>query len=155
MVKIILLSMHLSVTSLCTPVGTLQGYEYEFFAPQPDFKEPIMIATSGHVLYDPVTAFVEVPNNQWTLLVAPRQGWVPSWRSPMLATVIIISAIFGGLVMATLVSRHLQLWLLKETKASSGAAGSAPIPPHRLLGHVCTLYKNMSERAEPAHAPAC
>jgi hypothetical protein len=57
-----------------------------------------------------------VPNNQWTLLVAPRQGWVPSWRNPMLATVIILSVLFGCLVMATLVSRHLQLWLLKETK---------------------------------------
>jgi hypothetical protein len=86
-----------------------------------------MIATSGQMLYDPVTAIVEVPNNEWTLLAAPRQGWVPSWRSPMLATVIIISAIFGGLVMATLVSRHLQLWLLKETKVSAAAAaGSGP-----------------------------
>jgi hypothetical protein len=77
-----------------------------------------MIATSGHALRDPVTAYVEVPNNQWTLLVAPGKGWLPSWRSPMLATVIIISVSFGGLVMATLVSRHLQLWLLKETKVS-------------------------------------
>lgn len=41
---------------------------------------------------------------------------MPSWRSPMLATVIVISLLIGGLVMATLVSRHLQLWLLKETK---------------------------------------
>lgn len=75
-----------------------------------------MIASSGHLPVDPVVAIVEVPNNQWTLLVAPSQGWVPSWRSPMLATVIIISVAMGILVMATLVSRHLQLWLLKETK---------------------------------------
>lgn len=61
-----------------------------------------------------------MPNNQWTLLLAPSQGWVPSWRNPMLATVIIASMLFGGLVLATLVSRHLQLWLLKETKVNIG-----------------------------------
>lgn len=75
-----------------------------------------MIAASTQKPVDPVVAEVEVPNNQWTLLVAPVQGWVPSWRNPMLATVIIISVLMGGLVLATLVSRHLQLWLLKETK---------------------------------------
>lgn len=75
-----------------------------------------MIAASAQKPVDPVVAEVEVPNNQWTLLVAPVQGWVPSWRNPMLATVIIISVLMGGLVLATLVSRHLQLWLLKETK---------------------------------------
>lgn len=93
----------------------LQGYEYKFFAPQPD-SAPIMIAASSTLPADPVLATGDVPNNQWTLLVAPRQGWVPSWRNPMLATVIILSVLFGGLVMATLISRHLQLWLLKETK---------------------------------------
>lgn len=97
-----------------------QGYDYEFFAPQPETNEPIVIAASPTKPVDPVRAQVEVPNNQWTLLVAPSQGWVPSWRNPMLATVIIASVLFGGLVLATLVSRHLQLWLLKETKVNTG-----------------------------------
>ena len=84
-----------------------------------------MITHSVYPPIDPVSATVEVPNNQWTLLVAPHQGWVPSWRSPMLATVIIISVLMGGLMMATLVSRHLQLWLLKETKVCNKHAWPA------------------------------
>lgn len=32
-----------------------------------------MIAASASSLVDPVTAVVEVPNNEWTLLVAPSQ----------------------------------------------------------------------------------
>jgi hypothetical protein len=107
----------LSFPSLSSSFPPLfQGYDYEFFAPQPETSEPVVIAASPTKPVDPVRAEVEVPNNQWTLLVAPSQGWVPSWRNPMLATVIIVSVLFGGLVLATLVSRHLQLWLLKETK---------------------------------------
>ena len=104
----------------------MQGYDYEFSAPQPDTPEVMIIAASPHKPVDPVVAKVEVPNNEWTLLVAPTHGWVPSWRNPMLATVIIISALFGGLVLATLVSRHLQLWLLKETKVGREGA-CAPV----------------------------
>jgi hypothetical protein len=42
---------------------TLQHYNYEFFAPQPD-SEPMMIAASPNRPVDPVTAVVMVPNNQ-------------------------------------------------------------------------------------------
>lgn len=103
-----------------------QGYAYEFFAPQPETSDLLMIAASPSKPVDPVVAKVEVPNNEWTLLVSPMHGWIPSWRNPMLATVIIISVLFGGLVLATLVSRHLQLWLLKETKV--GCSGHICIP---------------------------
>jgi hypothetical protein len=50
--------------------------------------------------------------------VAPQQGWVPHWRNPMLAAVVIVVFIIGALVMATLVSRAQQLWLLKEMRVS-------------------------------------
>jgi hypothetical protein len=55
---------------------------------------------------------------RWSLLVAPQQGWVPHWRNPMLAAVVIVVFIIGALVMATLVSRAQQLWLLKEMRVS-------------------------------------
>jgi hypothetical protein len=46
--------------------------------------------------------------------VLPEQGWVPSWRTPMLAAVAVASALMGLLVGAVLVSRRQQAWLLKE-----------------------------------------
>lgn len=46
----------------------------------------MQIAASHSLPVDPVSASVLVPNNEWQLMVAPQQGWVPDWRDPMLAT---------------------------------------------------------------------
>jgi hypothetical protein len=121
----------------------LQGYDYEFFAPQPDQQKPMMIAASPQKPQDPVTAVVDVPNNQWTLLVGPCQGArEPTWRTPMLATVIVLSFVIGGLVLATLVSRHLQLWLLQATKVRGFFC----------LGKRCIFHRNRHAAVSGAHS---
>jgi hypothetical protein len=67
------------------------------------------------------SAFFCCSASRWSLLVAPQQGWVPHWRNPMLAAVVVVVAIIGLLIMATLVSRAQQLWLLKEMRVREQA----------------------------------
>ena len=76
-----------------------------------------------------VSAEVHVPHSNWTLVVQPAAGWVPSWRDPMLAMVVIASAAIGLLVAAVLVSRHQQAWLLKEMKLGGGPLGGGVRAP--------------------------
>ena len=98
-----------------------QGYEYAMFAPQPN-GSTFEFARSAHPPQPPpdsVAAMVHVPNSEWTLLVRPSQGWVPSWRDPMLAATTIASALIGLLVCAVLVSRRQQTWLLSEMRVGA------------------------------------
>jgi hypothetical protein len=52
--------------------------------------------------------------------VSPEQGWVPVWRAPILAVVVLVCALFSLLLGAILVSNKLQAWL----KVSAGLRGS-------------------------------
>ena len=65
---------------------------------------------------------VDVPGNTWKLHVAPQKGWIPVWRDPMLATVIVVGLFIGALIFATLVSRCMQKWMLAEMQVR-GTAG--------------------------------
>ncbi|KIZ04181.1 hypothetical protein MNEG_3785, partial [Monoraphidium neglectum] len=100
-----------------------QGYEYAMFAPQPN-GTMFRFATSAQPPPPPpasVAATIHVPNSNWTLLASPSQGWVPSWRDPMIATAAIASALIGLLVGAVLVSRRQQGWLLAEMRSTNVA----------------------------------
>ncbi|WIA33746.1 hypothetical protein OEZ86_006861 [Tetradesmus obliquus] len=133
---------------------TDMGYNYEFFAPQPD-SEPIMIAASPQRPIDPVKALVEVPNNEWSLLVAPQQGWVPRWRNPMLAAVVVVVVILGLLIMATLVSRAQQLWLLKEMRVSNQALADEKARTDVLLARQYNLIGLMAQQGLFGSSSGC
>jgi hypothetical protein len=45
------------------------------------------------------------------LQVSPENGWVPIWRSPMIAVVVLVCSLFSLLLGAILVSNKLQSWL--------------------------------------------
>jgi branched-subunit amino acid ABC-type transport system permease component len=45
------------------------------------------------------------------LQVSPEIGWVPIWRSPMIAVVVLVCSLFSLLLGAILVSNKLQSWL--------------------------------------------
>lgn len=47
----------------------------------------------------------------WWLQVSPDNGWVPIWRAPMLAVVVLVCSLFALLLGAILVSNRLQSWL--------------------------------------------
>ena len=101
------------------------------YAPQADGSN-FLFAKSPHPPPPPpmsVSAEVHVPHSNWTLVVQPAAGWVPSWRDPMLAMVVIASAAIGLLVAAVLVSRHQQAWLLKEMKVGGGPLGGGVRAP--------------------------
>ncbi|KAF8060038.1 serine/threonine-protein kinase [Scenedesmus sp. PABB004] len=125
---------------------TEMEYDYEFTAPQPDTREPIVIARSPDLPFDPVSATVFVPNGEWSLRVAPQGGWVPAWRGPMLATVVVISCLVGLLVLATLVSRRVQLWLLREMKLSNRALASEKERTDVLLARQYNLISLMAQQ---------
>ena len=79
-----------------------------------------IVARSDTPPADPVSSVALVPNGEWYLLVSNGMGWVPSWRDPMLAVVVLISALIGLLVGAVQVSRQMQKWLIKEMKVRGG-----------------------------------
>lgn len=83
-----------------------------------------MVAETPMPPVAPVRATVHAVNAKWTLLVAPTNGWVPSWRKPMLALVIVICIVMGVMLLRILVSRHQQAWLLAELKVGGGALGT-------------------------------
>jgi hypothetical protein len=49
------------------------------------------------------------------LQVSPDNGWVPIWRAPMLAVVVLVCSLFALLLGAILVSNRLQSWLKVST----------------------------------------
>lgn len=59
------------------------------------------------------------------LQVSPQQGWVPVWRAPMLAVVVLVSGLFSSLLGAILISNKLQAWLkvCEGNQRDGGAMG--------------------------------
>lgn len=59
---------------------TENGYEYTLTRIHPKTKQVQIIAASGtHVLDHPVRTIIKLPNVQWTLNIAPANGWHTSW----------------------------------------------------------------------------
>lgn len=42
---------------------------------------------------------------QWRLLVEPEHGWAPKWEGPLIAMVVVLSAILAVLLFSLLISR--------------------------------------------------
>jgi hypothetical protein len=45
------------------------------------------------------------------LQVSPESGWVPVWRGPIIAVVVLVCCLFSLLLAAILISHKLQSWL--------------------------------------------
>ncbi|KAI8476186.1 MAG: kinase-like domain-containing protein [Monoraphidium minutum] len=97
-----------------------RGYNYALLAPQPG-GSTLLIAQTPEPPTDPVEALVHTAGSAWTLRVAPAGGWVPPWRRPLLAMVIVTCAVIGLMLTALLVNRHQQAWLVAELRTANGA----------------------------------
>jgi len=97
-----------------------QGYNFAVYAPQPGGKTTLVSRTKA-LPVAPVMSVIPLPSNlnpdlSWRLLVAPAAGWVPAWRAPMLAVVVVVGCLFGLLAFAILVNRRRLIWAVDELK---------------------------------------
>lgn len=70
-----------ALASARLPLLTQRGYAYELWRTAPDTGERQSTGASGNsVLNAPVERTMELPNGQWTLSVAPINGWGQSDR---------------------------------------------------------------------------
>ncbi|KAG2426117.1 hypothetical protein HYH02_014872 [Chlamydomonas schloesseri] len=81
---------------------------------------PLMYYDLHKDLADPVLTLVTLPNVEWTLYVTRTDGWVPSWRAPLIAMVVIVSVVLSILVFVVVVSRVQQRRLLREVVTAAG-----------------------------------
>jgi diguanylate cyclase (GGDEF)-like protein/PAS domain S-box-containing protein len=96
-----------ALASARLPLLTQRGYAYELWRTAPDTGERQSIEASGNGVLDaPVARTLELPNGQWTLSVAPINGWGQSDRVGFEATI----NFFLSLLMAYLA------WLLYEMR---------------------------------------
>lgn len=63
--------------------------------------------------------------------VSPEQGWVPIWRAPILAVVVLVCCLFALLLGAILVSNRLQAYL-KVSRGSSCKAITQLLAVHHV-----------------------
>ncbi|GLI63679.1 hypothetical protein VaNZ11_006717 [Volvox africanus] len=87
-------------------------------------SRPLIYYDLAQVLPDPVIVKVPLPNVEWTLYVSRTGGWVPSWKAPLIAMVVIISLILSLLVFVVLVSRVQQRRLLRDVVEAAGKLAS-------------------------------
>ena len=96
-----------ALASARLPLLTQRGYAYELWRTAPDTGERQSIEASGNGVLDaPVERTLELPNGQWTLSIAPINGWGQSDRVGFEAT----TDFFLSLLMAYLA------WLLYEMR---------------------------------------
>jgi len=85
-----------------------RGYEYELSRIHPDSARRHVFARSGQDPLDaPAKIAVSVPNGEWTLSVAPRNGWIPM---QLIVSGLLISVILS-LVIASLVDQRIKVAL--------------------------------------------
>jgi len=112
-----------------------QGYRWELRSPDPNRPEvEIVIATSktppkaksNFVVVDIQTRGQNAPptpsksfTDTWTLYVIPEDEWIPSWRAPTIAGVVIGSVLVAILICSVLVNRMQHIMALQELKESN------------------------------------
>jgi hypothetical protein len=98
-------------------------YDYKLFAPFANGSD-YLIARSPRVPRDTVSAAVAVPVRdpalRWRLELAPADGWCPGWRWPMVAVVVLASALFGLLSSVVLASRRRLIRLVGRLQVRAG-----------------------------------
>ncbi|GFR47237.1 hypothetical protein Agub_g8921, partial [Astrephomene gubernaculifera] len=82
--------------------------------------EAVWLAGSKEALHDPVHVYISVPNNEWRLGVEDARGWVPAWKWPLVAMVVVMGCVLAALVGHALLGRAQQRQLLLEVMAANG-----------------------------------
>ncbi|GLC49284.1 hypothetical protein PLESTB_000202400 [Pleodorina starrii] len=96
--------------------------DYELVHPINATYEDVIYRTEGTAPLrdaDSVTVDVKVINGVWLLRVAPKSGFEPAWKGPLIAAVIIITFIISVLLFVSLASFKRQVLLLNETVAAN------------------------------------
>lgn len=99
-----------------------QGYDYQLWREESTTGERQLITGNTQaLLHEPVEQVINLPNNTWTLAMAPTTGWVPhSWLVVAWAPVVLVSLLLGYLVKALLDLRwhrhHLQREVAQRTQ---------------------------------------
>ncbi|KAG2436688.1 hypothetical protein HXX76_006216 [Chlamydomonas incerta] len=116
------------------------GYRYEVEALSAQLvnatSQTRIVVRSSELPVDPVEAFIDLPDAQWVVRVAPESGWEPAWYGGLLAAVVVLSVIISLLLFAAMVSwRRHQLLLeallpkevIREMKVDDAASLGALI----------------------------
>ncbi|GIM13633.1 hypothetical protein Vretimale_16702 [Volvox reticuliferus] len=99
-----------------------QNLDYELVRPINATNDDVIYRSDGiSSLHDAdaVTVQVKVINGEWLLRVAPRGGFEPSWKAPLIAAVVIIAFIISLLLSFSMGSFKRQKMLLQETVAAN------------------------------------
>ncbi|KAG2491275.1 hypothetical protein HYH03_010282 [Edaphochlamys debaryana] len=81
---------------------------------------PLVYYNLHQGLDEPIVVKVALSNVHWTLYVVRTDGWVPSWKAPIIALVVILSVVLSTLVLAVLVSRAQQRKLFRDVVEAAG-----------------------------------
>ncbi|PNW86010.1 hypothetical protein CHLRE_03g204689v5 [Chlamydomonas reinhardtii] len=67
-----------------------------------------VVVRSSALPEDPVEAFIDLPDAQWVVRVAPAKGWEPDWYGGLLAAVVVLAVVISLLLFTAMVSwrRH-------------------------------------------------
>ncbi|GIL69787.1 hypothetical protein Vretimale_10163 [Volvox reticuliferus] len=91
-----------------------RGYDYKLWQANTSFSNPyVLFANTTADLKDPVVQEIQIENLVWYLEIAPEAGWVPRWRAPCLAAVVVGAALVSLLVLWLLVSKEQHNRLLR------------------------------------------
>ncbi|EFJ42540.1 guanylyl and adenylyl cyclase family member, partial [Volvox carteri f. nagariensis] len=90
-----------------------QGYHFRLRQLPDNINREAVIDGTAEPPRDPVTLTFQKYNLQWVFEVAPAAGWVPAWRDPCLAAVIIGSVVVSSLVLWLLLTREKHNLLLR------------------------------------------
>ncbi|PNH04275.1 Soluble guanylate cyclase 88E, partial [Tetrabaena socialis] len=92
-----------------------RGYLFKLWQEETSDSNPyVVLANSSRLPVHPVTQSIAVYNLVWHLELAPEGGWVPSWRDPCIAAVVVGSTLVSLLVLWLLMSKEQHNSLLRE-----------------------------------------
>ncbi len=83
-----------------------EGYQYTLIRINPNTKKEQLIASSGtEKLNKPVEKTIDIPNEQWTLRIAPINGWYNQW----LLAIEIVLGIFISILLGYIAKQYAEL----------------------------------------------
>ncbi|GIL49522.1 hypothetical protein Vafri_5851 [Volvox africanus] len=90
-----------------------QGYRYRLHQLPDVINRAANIVTTQPPPRHPVSVSIRKFNLEWVLEVAPAGGWVPPWRDPCIAAVVVGSVVVSGLVLWVVVAQEKHNMLLR------------------------------------------
>lgn len=105
------------------------GFSYKLTAPAAYTSQPMIVGQVGQVVDEgsvrcefniPYKRDNVVTANPWVLSIYPNNGWDPTWKTPLIVAVVVISIVVSLLVSVTIVGLYRQRDLLKESQDTNG-----------------------------------